>query len=196
MPLDPILRNVASELQTERLLLRTPHAGDGEIVHEAVLETLDDLRAWPASLPWAMAAPSVPASETYCRQSAAEFIQCTSLVYLAFDRQGSLVVSLSLHSIDWIVPKFELGFWCRAGRQRQGLTTEATAALMRYAFDSLGARRVEAFPDEANAGSRGVCEAIGMQLEGTLRNDRLTPGGESRSTCVYAAILSSPSHTA
>ncbi|ANH71035.1 GNAT family N-acetyltransferase [Mitsuaria sp. 7] len=190
MPLDPILREVASELRTDRLLLRIPRPGDGARVHEAVVETLDALRAWPASLPWAMFEPSVDASEVYCRESAAAFIKRSALVYLAFDAQDSLVASLSLHSIDWVVPKFELGFWCRASRQRQGLMSEAASALKRYAFDRLGARRVEAFPDEANAGSRAVCEAIGMQLEGVLRNDRVTPEGVARSTSIYAAVRS------
>ena len=188
MPLDPLLREVASELKTDRLLLRTPRPGDGARVHEAVVETLAALRAWPASLPWAVVEPSVEASEIYCRESAVAFMKRSSLVYLAFDAEDSLAVSLSLHSIDWDVRKFELGFWCRASRQRQGLTAEAAAALQRYAFNQLGARRVEAFPDEANEGSRAVCEAIGMQLEGVLRNDRITPDGVSRSTSVYASV--------
>ncbi|OWQ44067.1 GNAT family N-acetyltransferase [Roseateles noduli] len=188
MPLDPLLREVASELKTDRLLLRTPRPGDGTRVHEAVVETLDALRAWPASLPWAVFEPSVEASEIYCRESAAAFVKRSSLVYLAFDAEDSLVASLSLHSIDWTIPKFELGFWCRTSRQRQGLMAEAASELKRYAFDRLGARRVEAFPDEANAGSRAVCEAIGMQFEGTLRNDRVTPDGVSRSTSVYASV--------
>ncbi|WP_431048254.1 GNAT family N-acetyltransferase [Roseateles sp. L2-2] len=188
MPLDPLLREVASELKTDRMLLRTPRAGDGALVHEAVVETLAALRAWPASLPWAVFEPSVEASEMYCRESAAAFVKRSSLVYLAFDAEDALVASLSLHSIDWTIPKFELGFWCRTSRQRQGLMAEAASELKRYAFDRLGARRVEAFPDEANVGSRAVCEAIGMQFEGTLRNDRITPDGVSRSTSVYASV--------
>jgi RimJ/RimL family protein N-acetyltransferase len=188
MPLDPILREIAAELHTDRLLLRPPRPGDGARVHEAVVETLDALRAWPASLPWAMAPPSVAASETFCRESAAAFLKRSELVYLAFDSRDSLVAACSLHGIHWSIPKFELGFWCRSGRQRQGLASEAASALVRHAFESLGAKRVEAFPDEANAGSRGVCEAAGLELEGVLRNERVTPSGEQRNTCVYAAI--------
>lgn len=195
MPLEPILREVPSELRTARLLLRTPRPGDGERVHEAVVETLDALRAWPASLPWAMFEPSVAASEIYCRESAAAFIKRSALIYLAFDDQDSLVASLSLHSIDWRIPKLELGFWCRTGRQRQGLMTEASAELLRLAFGQLDAQRVEALPDEDNAGSRGVCEAIGMQLEGVMRHDRVTPDGVLRNTCVYAMVRdTAPTH--
>ena len=188
MSIAPVLRPVLVELRTPRLLLRCPREGDGALVHEAVMESLAELRAWPASLPWALAEPSIATSETYCRESAAEFIQRTLLVYLAFDDGGAFVASTSLHRIDWAVPKFEVGFWCRSSRQRQGYTGEAISELVRYAFEGLGARRVDALPDEENAASRAVCESVGMRLEGTLRNERVTPAGVPKNTCVYASV--------
>jgi RimJ/RimL family protein N-acetyltransferase len=183
-----ILGSIDSELHTERLRLRPPRAGDGPALHAAVVESLDALRAWPASLPWALQPPSVEASEAYCRQSAAAWTLRTALTYLAFDAEGHLVISCSLHSIQWELPKFELGFWCRSSRTRQGYAAEACGALVRYALEALGARRIEALADEANAGSRAVCEQVGMQLEGILRNERVTPDGQLRNTCVYARI--------
>jgi RimJ/RimL family protein N-acetyltransferase len=184
----PILRDVLRELRTDRLLLRCPQEGDGQLVHEAVVETLEQLRAWPASLPWAMFEPSLAASETYCRESAAAFIKRTALVYLAFDELGSLVASTSLHAINWSVPKFEVGFWCRASRQRQGFAAEAASELARYAFEELGANRIDALPDETNHPSRAVCESAGMKLEGIMRSERITPNGVLRNTCIYAAV--------
>jgi RimJ/RimL family protein N-acetyltransferase len=68
--------------------------------------------------------------------------------------------------------------------------TEALGALMRYAFDGLGARRVEAFTEEQNLASRLLCEKFGMQLEGIMRKDRITPSGSVRNTCIYAAVAS------
>lgn len=41
---------VSEELQAERLILREPREGDGAIVFEAVIESVADLRRWPASL--------------------------------------------------------------------------------------------------------------------------------------------------
>jgi len=186
----PILRPIACELSTGRLHLRAPREGDGERIYEAVVETLDQLRAWPGSLPWAMVEPSATVSETFCRESAAAFIKRSTLVYLVFDHAGNFVASTSLHRIDWAVPKFEVGYWCRASRQHQGFMTEALAALMRYAFDGIGAQRVEAITDEQNLASRLLCEKVGMQLEGIMRKDRITPSGSLRSTCIYAAVAS------
>ncbi len=183
-----ILRDVLSELRTPRLLLRCPRQGDGHLVHEATIESLEQLRSWPASLPWAMLDQTVESSEAYCRESAAAFIRRTSLVYLVFDAAGAFVASTSLHSLNWAVPKFEVGFWCRASRQRSGITKEAVSELVRYAFQGLGAKRVDAFPDEANTASRAVCQGVGMQLEGIMRNERITPAGELRNTAIYAAV--------
>jgi len=185
-----VLRKVNTELRTARLQLRCPHDGDGPAVHEAVVESLAELRAWPASLSWAMEEPSIAASEAYCRESAAAFIKRSALVYLAFDAEGTLVASTSLHSINWNVPKFEVGFWCRTSLAGKGYAKEAVAELVRYAFESLGAQRVDALPDEENTASRAVCESVGMSLEGVLRNERVTPAGNLRNTCIYAAVRS------
>lgn len=185
----PILRPVLEQLETERLILRCPRAGDGEAVHAAVVESLVDLRRWPSSLPWAMFEPSVAASETFCRESQASFIKRSSLVYLLFAKDGGgYVGSSSLHNIDWSVPKFEVGYWCRSSRQRQGLISEAVKALKDYAMAEPGARRVQCVTDEQNLSSRSVCERAGFVLEGVLRNERRAPDGALRNTCVYAHV--------
>ncbi len=45
MPAPTILRHVEPEFHTDRLLLRCPREGDGRLVHEAVVESRDELRA-------------------------------------------------------------------------------------------------------------------------------------------------------
>jgi RimJ/RimL family protein N-acetyltransferase len=120
MTVAAVLRKVKTELNTTRLLLHSPREGNGHAVHETVVESLHKLRAWPASLPWSMEEPSIEASEAYCRESAAAFIKRSALVYLAFDSEGKLVASTSLHSINWNVPRFEVGFWCRSSRTGRG----------------------------------------------------------------------------
>ena len=182
-------RQVADELTTLRLVMRCPRPGDGAVVHEAVVESLADLRRWPASLPWAMATPAISASEAFCLDTQAAFVQRTRLGYLAFDRRtGRLVACIGLQGIDWQVPKFELGFWCRSSRLRQGFMREAVSGLMQYARDELGARRLSCRTEDSNLACRALCESVGMQLEGILRNDRITPDGRLCHLCTYAFI--------
>ena len=55
----PSLRDVPDSFDTERLTIRCPRAGEGPLLHEAVVASLDALREFPASLPWAMAEPTL-----------------------------------------------------------------------------------------------------------------------------------------
>jgi hypothetical protein len=113
----PILRAVPEQLETQRLLIRCPRPGDGAAVYAAVLESLPELRAWGASLPWALGTPSVDLSETFCRESYASYIRRTNLALLLFSKSDLQLVGASgLHRIDWAVPKFEIGYWCRSTR--------------------------------------------------------------------------------
>lgn len=185
----PILREVPEQLETERLLIRCPRAGDGAIVHASVLESLAALRGFPASLPWAMQEPCVDASEQFCREGEAHYRLRTSLPMLLF-LKGSHVHagSSGLHGFDWSVPKCEIGYWGHSRFAGQGFITEAVRAITAFAFQHLGMRRIQALPDEANQPSWRVCERAGYTLEGTMRHDRCGPGGDMRNTRVYAVV--------
>jgi RimJ/RimL family protein N-acetyltransferase len=60
------------------------------------------------------------------------------------------------------------------------LATEASRALLRHAFDTVGQRRVIAQTMAVNTGSRGVMEAIGMRYVRTYHPtwDAPLPGAD------------------
>lgn len=183
----PILLNPPDQFETERLIIRSPRPGDGLAVFEGQVDTLSDLRAWPASLGWALAEPSIDASEAYCREGHAAYQARTDFPLLMFVKEGNIYLGGSgLHRPDWSVPKFEIGYWCRKQFQGNGLVTEAVVAITQFAFSELGARRVTSLPDVENLPSRRVVERAGYVLEGIMRNERVTPDGQLRSTCLYA----------
>ncbi|MBM2614584.1 GNAT family N-acetyltransferase [Actinoplanes sp. LDG1-06] len=57
----------------------------------------------------------------------------------------------------------ELGYRLARRFWRQGLASEASRALLRHAFDTVGQSRVIAQTMAVNAGSRGVMKAVGMR---------------------------------
>lgn len=61
----------------------------------------------------------------------------------------------------------ELGLYyaMSPAHQRQGYTSEAAAAMVEYAFRSMGLRRVVATTTYDNAGSIGVMRKLGMRIE-------------------------------
>jgi RimJ/RimL family protein N-acetyltransferase len=57
----------------------------------------------------------------------------------------------------------DLGYRLLAKYWRQGLGSEASRVLLRYAFETVGLNRVIAQTMAVNAGSRGVMKAVGMR---------------------------------
>jgi RimJ/RimL family protein N-acetyltransferase len=155
-----------------------------------MVESIESLKAW---MPWAQKVPTLDESELTCRQLAARFTQRTDLTLFMFERAadgavGRLVGGTGLHRMDWSVPRFEIGYWCRPSQQGQGLVTEAVCTLARFAFDVLRARRVELRMASTNTKSRAVAERCGFTLEGTLRQDSIGVDGQPRDTLVYARV--------
>ena len=184
---DAVLFDLPTSMDTERLFMRAPRAGDGLVLHAAIAESLEELRRFPGSLPWAVAEQTCESAELYCRQGLSNFIARRDLPFLLFERDtGELVGSAGLHGLDWSVPKMGIGYWIRSPHAGKGYVSEAVAALTAYAFAHLDAARVEIVVDERNTASRRVAERCGYELEGILRHDRRAPDGLLRSTCIYA----------
>ena len=188
--MEPILIDVPERIVTERLVLRSPRAGDGPLVNDAIAVSHAELAPW---MPWAGTMPSVDESEAHCRRQQARFLLREDFVFFMFVRdaaggEGELVGGTGLHRIDWTVRKFEIGYWRKTGCEGRGFVTEAVRALARLAFDALDARRVEIRMDDNNAPSWRVAERAGFTLEALLRFDSVTPTGEPRSTRIYARV--------
>lgn len=178
-----------THIETDRLLIRPHRPGDGLGLFQATVESLAELRRWPAAMGWALEEPSEERSEAFCRTSAEDFAARRDFPLLLTDKAtGEIVGSSGLHRPDWSVPKLEIGWWVRTSRSGQGLVTEGARAILEFGFAELGARRIFALPDEENTASWRICERIGMQFEGLLRNERAEPSGRLRDTRMYAAI--------
>jgi len=184
---NPVLLDLPERLDTEQLLLRPLRPGDGSTIHASVLETLDDLRRFPASMSWAMSEHLAETAEEYARRGAANWIIRADFPMLALHRDnGEHVGNVGLHRFNWATRVFEIGWWCRKRFQGQGLITEAARAMSEFAFANLGARRVWCLCDDENSASWRVAERLGFEHEGTLKSERCDPDGSRRSMRVYA----------
>jgi RimJ/RimL family protein N-acetyltransferase len=138
---------------------------------------------------WADHVPTVEESEENRCRTHERFAAGEDFGLQAYRREdGELVAVLGLHPKDWAVPKFEIGYWCRARYQGQGYVTEAVRAVAAAAFEVMGARRLEIRCDERNVRSRRVAERAGFHLEAKLRNDAVAPDGELRNTLILARL--------
>jgi RimJ/RimL family protein N-acetyltransferase len=182
----PILLDFPDSFDTERLTIRSPLPGDGAEMQAAVEETIEYLRPW---MPWADHVPSVEESEERVRQGRARFITREDLWLLLFLKgTHTLVGGSGLHRADWDVRRFEIGYWVRQRFAGQGYITEAVRGITRFAFETLGARRVEIRCDARNSRSRAVALRAGYELEATLRNHAIAADGGLRDTLIFVCL--------
>jgi ribosomal-protein-serine acetyltransferase len=182
----PILLDFPDVFETERLTVRSPMPGDGAELQAAVAETIDDLRPW---MPWADHVPTVEEDEELVREARARFLTREDLwLLLVLKGTHTLVGASGLHSIDWKVPRFEIGYWVRRRFAGQGYITEAVRGITHFAFDTLGARRVEIRCDARNVRSQAVARRAGYALEATLRNHVVVVDGALRDTLVFVRL--------
>jgi RimJ/RimL family protein N-acetyltransferase len=180
----PALLDIPEAFETERLLIRVPRPGDGPSLNAAVLETFENLKPW---MPWAQELPTVERSEENSRKAYSLFLARDDITLRLIHKESGLFLGSSgLHPRDWNVPKFEIGYWCRKRFEKRGYITEAVHGILRFGFETLGAKRILAQCDSRNQRSIRVAERVGLKLEGELRQESVGMDGTLRNMLVFA----------
>jgi RimJ/RimL family protein N-acetyltransferase len=78
--------------------------------------------------------------------------------------------------------------WVAVPFQRSPVNTEAKYLMLRHAFETLAAVRVELKTHAQNEKSRAAIERLGAQFEGIHRKHMLQPDGTRRDTAWYSIV--------
>ncbi len=184
--MQPILREFPEEFETERLFVRVPRPGDGVEMHAAIIESADHLRVW---VPWAKPQITVDEEEALQLKKRYKFLAREELYFNMYLKDtGSLIGVIALWNIDWDVPKFEIGYFLRSSFEGQGYATEAVNGITQFAFDQLGALRIQITSPAQNEPSWRVAERAGYNLEGILRNNYRDIDGNLVDSKYYSKI--------
>ena len=129
------------------------------------------------------------ATEAWISRHRQEWTQGRAL-NLALERRddGALLGAIGLR-VEPDHARAEIGYWIGVPYWRNGYATEATRALVDYAFDALGLNRVYAFHFAGNQASGRVLEKAGMRFEGT-RRAHTRKWGEFRDSLAYGILRS------
>ena len=174
-----------AQLETRRLLLRIPQPADVDPLHAAIVSSYRELARW---MPWAKT-QTLRETEEFCTKARLRHAAAEGLDLILQEKaSGEIVGAGGYPRLDWALPKFEIGYWCRTDRTGRGLISEMTLALATYAFETLQAVRVELFIDNENVKSFAVAQRLGFQQEGLLRNESRNADGELRDMRLYAAV--------
>jgi N-acetyltransferase len=114
----------------------------------------------------------------------------TRYAFVIFDKvKNAYAGSTSFLNISQANGNVEIGWtWIGPEFQRSGLNRNCKFLLLSYAFEVLGAERVELKTDERNLQSRTAILKLGAKYEGILRSNTLMSDGFRRNT-VYYSIL-------
>ncbi len=180
------MSRLPERIETDRLVLRLPTITDAQMLNRAITASQKELALW---MDWAVNPQTLNQTRAFCQESRAVWQAGTALNVLMIEKvSGQIVGASGYPRLDWSVPSFEIGYWCRTDRVGLGYATEATWALSRFAFETLDACRVEVRMDDRNVGSWRVAERLGFTREGLLRNELRVADGSLRNTRIYAAV--------
>lgn len=112
-----------------------------------------------------------------------------SLATFAISLRGGagLIGAIGL-TIDRPFNRAELGYWIGKPFWNQGYATEAANAVIEFGFTDLRLNRISAWHLARNPSSGRVMEKIGMQLEGTARQNTMK-WGKYEDMILYGILL-------
>ena len=99
-----------------------------------------------------------------------------------------LIGYIDIKSIDWNIPKAELGYFIDQHYEGRGILTKALSKIITYCFDTLQINKLLVRTHEANIGSRKMVEKNGFRVEGIIRNDYKTTSGNIVDLVYYGLL--------
>ena len=165
---NPLLIDIPMPIRPPRLTLRPVQEGDGAELAKAVEETYELLRPYMTWIgPSKEEETDSQKKEALVRDKYAAFLKREDMMLVGIENKtGKHVVYTGLNTINWRIRRFNIGYWVRKSAQGNGYAAEGTNAILRYAFNELGARIVNIRHAEGNEASRKIIEKLGFTVRG------------------------------
>lgn len=174
-------------LDTPRLYLRLPEAGDAAAWTAQIERNADFLRPWsPASTLRQVNRHGYAARRALWQYDSKQ--GCAHVFFIFRQDDDALVGGITLGNIIRAAAQMAtLGYWLDEAMRGQGLMAEAVGRLSQYAFDDLGLHRLQAGCLPENRASQRVLEKNGFHAEGIARG-LVKINGVWRDHLVFAKI--------
>ncbi|MBS0194190.1 MAG: GNAT family N-acetyltransferase [Proteobacteria bacterium] len=169
-------------LHGERVTLRAPCADDRDALF-ALYSAPEVMRFWSTPA-WSELAA---ADAWFGRQDSGLLAGSAMTWAIAQCDDDALIGTVSLHAIFPGQARAEIGYALHPSHWGRGLAREAVRLALRYGFDELRLRRIEADTDPDNIGSCRLLEALGFRREGLLR-ERWQVGDLTSDSALYGLL--------
>ena len=96
---------------------------------------------------------------------------------------------MDIKSIDWNIPKAEIGYFIDSDYEGKDISSQALSLLIKFASKELQIRKllIRTHPD--NRAACAIAEKNGFQQEGIIRSDYKTTNGELVDLVYYGLLL-------
>lgn len=175
--------NPPEQFETERLILRKPRMEDAPVLHAVYMQDPEVTRftTWRPHL-------SLNETEEFIQSCIAAWEKGTRFPCVITLKENKKPFGM----IDFHITGCTVGFGYVIARshQRRGYATEATRAIINWAFQQPSIYRVNASTDVENMASQRVMEKSGMMREGLLRKYIVHPNISDvpRDSYIYAIV--------
>jgi RimJ/RimL family protein N-acetyltransferase len=183
----PVLPGPAYRIVTPRLIIRCYQPDDAPMLKASIDENIEHLRPW---MPWIAAEPQdMQQKIQLLRQFRGCFDLGQDFTFAIFDpAETRLIGSCGLHTRLGEGVR-EIGYWIHKDFTRQGLATEASAALTRVAFEIDHVSRVEIHCDARNTASASVPNKLGYILQDTRQEPNPIEDDVLRDTMIWVLTV-------
>ena len=169
--------NPIYKIITPRLTIRCYNPADAQKLERSIHESLDHLLPW---MPWAAAEPEPFATKIErLRRMRSNFDLSIDYVYGIFTQDEKILIGgTGLH------PRvgsdaFEIGYWIHKDYLHKGIATEASAALIKVAFEIIQVDRIEIHCSVENIFSAAIPQKLQFKHEATLQKRSYANGHAS-----------------
>jgi len=176
---------LSTSITDDVITLRPFRMEDAVQLHEAVRESLAELKPW---MSWAHDEYSIDEVNGFIKMNRASWEERTQYGFAIIDANtGAMLGSCGLNHLHPVYHLCNLGYWVRTSRHGEGLAGRAALLAARYGFEHCSIIRAEIVMAAGNEKSRRVAEKIGAHYEGILLN-RMVVGKAVYDAHMYSII--------
>jgi RimJ/RimL family protein N-acetyltransferase len=188
--MNEIMNEFPTLFESERLILRSYHPGDGRWFYAMSVKNREHLSRFEAEN-IASDVTSEEAAEVLVGELQTAWKAHKYFFIGAFEKQtGEFVAQIYVGPVDWKLPEFQIGYFADIDHQGHGFVTEGVRAVLAILFRRMNAHRVRLECDETNFRSIRVAERCAMTREGYLRENRHNPNGTYSGSYIYGLLES------
>ena len=184
--LKPLLLEIPTAFETERLLLRRYQAGDGAAFYAMMQRNKDHLadELDPEELE-----VTEETAEIHVRQLAVDWLARKQFRLSLWEKATQMFVGeIHIGVVSWDVPELEIGYFVIKEREGQGIITEAVKATLQFIFTHFQAHKVSIRCNDTNPKSARVAERCGFVKEGLRREMERTKDGGFKGLLYYGLL--------